>query len=289
MIKYKIITDSSASITQAEAEEMGIIVLPLTLDYNNKEYLDGIDIESNEFYNMIFSDENKKVPFPKTSMVGPNVFKETFEKLLKDGFIPVVLPIASVLSGTYQSACIARDMFDDEIIVVEDSKTALGSVKVMIEAILDEEYETVDDLKNKIEYLRKHMNFLAVPATLENLIKGGRLNKFKGLVGQILHFKPIIQLDNTGKLVPVEKVRGLKHAFQAFVEHVKKNPIDFKYKVHFGYSTIIENVKELIENCKELLTGKYDIMQVSPVVGAHVGPGASAIFYVSVNEVDKNL
>ncbi len=289
MIKFKIITDSSTSITQEEAKEMGVIVLPLTLSYNNKDYLDGIDIQTDEFYNMIFADENKKVPFPKTSMVGPQVFKDIFDKLIAEGYVPVVLPISKVLSGTYQSACIARDMLEDEVIVVEDSKTALGSVKVMIEALQAEEYETVEDLKNKIEYLRKHINFLAVPSTLENLIKGGRLNKFKGLVGQILHFKPIIQLDENGKLVPVEKVRGLKHAFQTLVEHIKKNPIDFKYKVHFGYSTVIENVKELIENCKSLLTGHYDIMQISPVVGAHVGPGASAIFYVSVNEVDKKL
>ena len=289
MLKYKIITDSSSSITQEEADKMGIIVLPLTLSYNGKEYMDGIDITTDEFYEMIFSEENKKAPFPKSSMVGPNVFKETFEKLLKEGYTPVVLPIAKVLSGTYQSAVIARDMFEDEIIVVEDSTTALGSVKVMIEGILSDEYENVEALKAKIDYLKKHINFFAVPATLENLVKGGRLNKIKGLIGQLLHFKPIIQLDKNGTLIPIEKVRGLKHAFRGLCENLKKWPIDFKYKVHFGYSTVIENVKELVESCKELLTGQYDIMQISPVVGAHVGPGASAIFYVSTEEVDKDL
>ena len=289
MLKYKIITDSSSSITQEEADKMGIIVLPLTLSYNGKDYMDGIDITTDEFYEMIFAEENKKAPFPKSSMVGPNVFKETFEKLLKEGYTPVVLPIAKVLSGTYQSAVIARDMFEDEIIVVEDSTTALGSVKVMIEGILSDEYENVEALKAKIDYLKKHINFYAVPETLAYLAKGGRLGKFSARVGNFLHFKPVIQLDYEGVLVPIDRPRGLKHAFKAVSDYLNDNPIDFNYPCEFGYSTKEENVKALIEACKTKLSGDYTCAQISPVVGAHVGPGASALFYIAKNEVDKKL
>lgn len=304
MVKFKVITDSSAGFSKEDAEKYNVIVLPLTLSYDNKDYRDGIDITTDEFYNMFFENQEKKglakldvfglfkkddKGFPKTSMVTPAVFEDTFKEVLKDGYVPVVLPISKVLSGTFQSANIAKDEFEDDIIVVEDSATALGSVKVFIKALCSKEYETIDDLRAEIDYLRKHINFYAVPETLAYLSKGGRLGKFSATVGNLLHFKPIIQLDTDGKLIPIEKPRGLKQAYRRVNEYLDINPIDWSRPVEFGYSTKPENVEQLIEACKPHLTGEYTCAQISPVVGAHVGPGATAFFYVATNEVDKDL
>ncbi len=304
MLKIRVITDSSAGFSKEEAEKYNVIVLPLTLSYDNKDYLDGIDITTDEFYKMFFENQEKKglakldvlglfnkdeKGFPKTSMVTPTVFEETFKKVIEEGYIPVVLPISKKLSGTYQSALIAKDMLENDDIIVEDSQSALGAVKVMIKSLLNKEYETKEDVIKEIDYLKKHVNFYAVPETLAYLAKGGRLGKFSARVGNFLHFKPVIQLDFEGVLVPIDRPRGLKHAFKQVNEYLNVNEIDFNYPCEFGYSTKKENVNALIEACKPNLKGEYTKGQISPVVGAHVGPGASALFYIAKNEVNKKL
>ena len=158
MVKFRVITDSSCGISQQDAKKLGVVVLPLTLSYKGKDYLDGIDITTDEFYKMVFEEEKKEgllqqvkshfnVNNPiKTSMVTPVAFENAMKDVIKDGYIPVVLPISSVLSGTYNSALIAKDSLENEEIYVEDSHTALGSVKVMILRLISHEYETIKDV-----------------------------------------------------------------------------------------------------------------------------------------------
>lgn len=285
MIKFRIISDSSCGITQKEANELGVKVLPLILSYNGKEYRDGVDVSSEEFYDMVFSDS--KSGLPKTSQVSPGAFVKCYEEILADGEIPIVLPISSVLSGTYQAALIAKSMLPGNDIYVVDSQSALGSVKVMIKHLVSQTFETIEELMNKIEYLKEHLNFLSVPCELEYLYKGGRLSKTSKIIGDVLHIKPVIQLDEKGKLCSIEKARGLKGAFRKILEKIKEYPIDPAYPFELGYSTNVENVNLLKEVCQEELP--YDVTPhtVSPAVGIHVGPGASAIFYVSNKVIDK--
>lgn len=295
MLKFKIITDSSSGITQEEATNYGIKVLPLTLSYCGKDYSDGIDISTDDFYSLlfdtpkssksIFSQEKKE--FPKTSQVTPLEFKKAYDECIANHEIPVVLTIAATLSGTYQSACIAKDMLEGEEIYIFDSKTALGTVELIIKHVLNTNYDTIEQLITDIEYLIDHTAFYAVPDTLEYLYKGGRLSKTSAVLGNLLQLKPIIELNEIGKLEPIAKVRGLKHSFLKIKDFVEKNPIDLKYPVGFGYSNHIENVKELELYMKDFLPNEYQIKQISPVVGAHVGPGASAIFYISKNSKKK--
>lgn len=303
MLKYKIITDSTSGFSKEEREKYNITVLPLTVIYNGKEYKDGIDISTDGFYEMFFKDNEKKGfrklnifskenrDFPKTSMVPPAMFEKAYLDALAEGYTPVTLLITSVLSGTYQSACIARDMLDNpEDVIVVDSQTALGSVKVIIKSLFLKEYETKEDIINEIESLKKRVNYLAVMDTLEFIAKGGRMSKFSASLGNFLHFKPIMQLDYKGTIVPVDKPRGIKAAFKGISNMLDKDPIDFNYPYEFGYSTEKENfLDHLIEACKDKIDDKYTIGQISPVIGVHVGPRASALFYISTHEVDKNL
>ncbi len=298
MVKYKIITDSSSGITQEEAKKYGVKVLPLTLQFKNKDYLDGIDISTDAFYDLLFGSSEKKsgLPFfnsekkefPKTSQVPPMEFTKAFEECIENGEIPIVLPIAAVLSGTYQAACIARDMMEEEEIYVIDSKTALGCVRVMILSLLAKEFETIQDVLNEIEYMINHIMFFSVPDTLEYLYRGGRLSKTSAVLGNLLQLKPVIMLNSVGKLEPIAKVRGLKHAFMKTKDFINEWPIDSNYMVDFGYSNHVENVTELKNYLKDILPEGYTTTQISPVVGAHVGPGASAIFYISTRDKTKD-
>ncbi|MCR5647389.1 MAG: DegV family protein, partial [Acholeplasmatales bacterium] len=239
MIKIKVITDSSSGFSKEEAEKYNVVILPLTLSYDGKDYLDGIDITTDGFYKMFFENQERRglarldvlglfnkdeKGFPKTSMVSPAVFEETFKMVIAEGYVPVVLPISKKLSGTYQSAIIAKDSLENDDIIVEDSASALGAVKVMIKSLLMKEYETKEDVIKEIDYLKKHINFYAVPETLAYLAKGGRLGKFSARVGNFLHFKPVIQLDYEGVLVPIDRPRGLKHAYKAVADYLNDNP-----------------------------------------------------------------
>lgn len=290
MIKYKIITDSSAGILPDEAQKLGITVLPLNLEYKGKMYKDGVDITTDDFYSMLFaSDEQKKFmlsrfmekkEMPKSTLVSPAVFEEEFNKCKENGEIAVVLPIAACLSGTYNSARIASEMVDDLDSIIVDSKTALGAVKIIIYALLKRQYETKEELEDYLNYLIDHVEFLAVPDTLEYLFRLGRLSKTSALIGNLFQIKPLIELNAEGKLIPIEKVRGLKQSFLKLKNHIEKNvPIDQTLPIEFGYSNHIENVNQLEEYLKDLLPEGYTKAQISPVVGAHVGPGASAFFY----------
>lgn len=297
MVKFRVITDSSSGISQEEAKKLGVTVLPLTLTYRDKDYKDGVDITTDEFYKLIFEDEKKKEGLIqalkerykpatlKTSMVSPAAFVSAMQEAIDDGFIPVVLPISSVLSGTYNSANIAKSMLDGEEIYVFDSHTALGSVKIMVLRLLSREYETIDDLKNDVEYMIKHVNFYSVPDDLEYLFRGGRLSRISATLGTLLRIKPVIQLDRSGKLTPISKQRGLKHAYMKIYDYIKEFPIDPEFPFEYGYSTEKENVESFKEYTKELLPKDCEINQISPVVGAHVGPGAAAFFYISTKEV----
>ena len=297
MVKFRIITDSSCGISQEEAKKMNVVVLPLTLSYGGKDYKDGIDISTDEFYKMVFDSLKKDNLFqqlkehfkpsdaPKTSMVSPQVFYEAMQEAIDDGYTPIVLPISSVLSGTFNSANIAKDMLDEGEAYVFDSCTALGSVKVMIKRLVSKEYNTIEEVIEDINYMVKHVNFYAVPDTLEFLFRGGRLSRVSATIGNMLNLKPVIQLDRKGKLVPITKQRGLKHSFMKVKDYIKELPINKDYPFEFGYSTEIKNVETFKEYVKELLPVDCEINQISPVVGAHVGPGASAFFYISEKEV----
>lgn len=273
MVKFKIITDSSCGITQEEAKQYGVKVLPLTLHYKQKDYLDGVDISTDEFYNLLFESTEKrrlfnsdKKEFPKTSQVPPLEFKKAFDECFENNEIPIVLPIAATLSGTYQSACIAKDMVEEKEVYVIDSKTALGCLRLMILSLVSKEFETMEEVLKEIDYMINHISFYSVPDTLEYLYKGGRLSKTSAVLGNLLQLKPIIMLNPVGKLEPIAKVRGLKHAFMKMVEYIKNDPIDFSYPLDFGYSNHIENVKELQGYLKDLLPESYTTTQISPVV-----------------------
>lgn len=151
----------------------------------------------------------------------------------------------------------------------------------MIMSLQQKEFETIDDVLKEIDYMIQHIAFYSVPDTLEYLYKGGRLSKTSAVLGNLLQLKPIIKLSEVGKLEPIAKVRGLKHAFMKIADAVREEPIDTNYPVDFGFSNHIENVEELKGYLKDFLPDEYTTTQISPVVGAHVGPGASAIFYIS--------
>lgn len=277
-MSIKIITDSSSDYTQEEAEQLGITVIPLTLTIDDQDYYDGINITKDEFYNLLI---NKK-KFPKTSQPTPEVFKKYFKEAKDNNDTLLVLPISSGMSGAYNSALMAKQLVDYDNIYIIDTKTTIGGLRILVtEALkLIEKGFPIEEIVKKLEHLKKRIVLVAIMNTLEYLHKGGRLSSISAAIGSMLNIKPIITFIN-GKVEVLSKPLGKLRAAHAFIKQVISKPIDPNYLITYHYSYNKQNLDETILNLKKHnLYYEGPKINLSPVVGCHIGDNAVAMMYV---------
>lgn len=233
----QIVTDSSADMPKELIDKYNITVVPLTINIDGKEYIEGENITPEEFFEKMKNAKN----LPKTSMPSPGVFTDVFNELSKKG--PVLcLTISSGLSGTYQSACLGRDNVNNDVRVVDTLAGSLGHGLQLIEACkLREQGKNIDEIVNYLEEMKKHTNILILLDTLENIVKGGRLSKFQGSLAKVLDIKVILQ-GVDGKVEILEKIHGKKKFLRRTIELIGELKDDFSNTV-FGI-THINNIKD---------------------------------------------
>lgn len=276
----RIITDSASDFTQEEAKVLGIsAVLPLTVQFGETSYRDGLDLFATEFYEkLIESDE-----LPKTSQIPPYVFEEEFKKVKEAGDTAVVVLISSELSGTYQSACIAAEEYDC-IHVVDSLSVTIGEQCLLKHAIkLRNEGKNAAEIAAELDSIKGDVTVLALLDTLEYLKKGGRISATTAFVGGVLAIKPVITIEK-GKVEMIGKARGSKNGNNLLMELVKKvGGIDYSMPFFLGYSGIDRTMlNKYIEDSKHLWEGLVDelpITNIGPTIGTHVGPGAIAVCF----------
>ncbi len=278
-MSLRIITDSTADITTEQAAQMGITIVPLKVIFGEKEYRDGIDISIEGFYEKLVTAEK----LPTTSQPAPDDFLKYFEEAKKVGDSVLVILISSKLSGTYQSAVIAKEMCEYSEISIVDSITTITNLRLLVEhAIkLREQQIPMVQIADELEELKQRTVLLAMVDTLEFLHKGGRLSKSSAILGTLLKFKPIITVKD-GVVSVVDKERGTNKGIARILEIIDEyGSIDKNYPVMFGYSS--EDSKALM--LQEKVIEKYDlkdtrIYPVGCVIGTHAGPGACFITYI---------
>lgn len=206
----RIITDSSADLPKEFIDKYNILVVPLTIRLDGREYMESIDITSEEFFRKMFSSNE----LPKTSQPSPARFADSFKKVDNDEIICIT--ISSGLSGSYQSALMGKDISGKGVKVFDTLAGSLGhGLQVIKAAELSSQGLSADKIIEKLKEIRSNMNILIMLNTLENIVKGGRLSKFKGSIAKILDIKVLLEGVN-GKVVELEKVRGKK----AFLKRV---------------------------------------------------------------------
>lgn len=281
-MSIKIITDSSSDFSQEEAKELGITVIPLTLTIDEKNYEDGVDITKDEFYDLLIN----KGKYPKTSQPTPTVFKQYFKAAKENKDTLLVLPLSSGMSGAYNSAQIAKQMVDYEDIHIIDTQTTIGGLRILINHALKliDAGKSIDEIVKTLEKLKKRIVLVAIMDTLEYLYKGGRLSSVAATIGNVLNLKPLITFID-GKVEILCKPFGKLRAMHNFIKQIKAKPIDPNYLITYHYSNNKSNLDNAIENLKkENLYFDGPQINLSPVVGCHIGDNAIAIMYVQKEE-----
>ncbi len=276
-MSIKIIVDSTTDLKDEIRDK--VITVPLTVSFGDEEYVDGVTITHEEFYEKLISGD----VMPKTSQVSPGAFSEVFEREAADGSTLIVLTISSKISGTYQSALIAAKDFNNVFVV--DSKNLTISVGILVELALKhiEDGMGAEKLVETLCEEREKIYLLALFDTLKYLKHGGRISKTSALIGGMLSIKPIVSVRN-GDIVVLGKARGTKQGYNLLIKEIEKSKgIDFKKPILFGYTGLSDShLSDFINDSSFLWDGKlnkYDKTIVGSVVGTHAGPDAVAVVF----------
>ncbi len=281
----RIITDSAADYSQAEIEKRKITCVPMSVSFGTESFLDGKELTKEEFYERLMEGEY----FPQTAQPSPASFLDAFEDAKEAGDSVVVILIASVLSGTYQTAHLAKDMAEYDDIYIIDSKTATLGMRILVDraVMLRDRGKDAREIVKEIEALIPRIRIYAGLDTLEYLFKGGRISRAAASIGKMANLKPIILLDAEGHVCVCGKQIGNRHACKAITKLVEENEIDDAYPIYFVYSYDKKNAALLAHTLEknELMIGEAKFREIGPTIGTHIGPGAYGIVYVGKTEV----
>lgn len=274
----RIITDSTSDLSPQRREAIGVDVIPLSVQFGQEIFRDGVDITNAEFYDRL----SKAETLPTTSQINPEVFAALFRKYLDQGDEIVGIFISGAMSGTCQSALIARDMVDGEDkIHIVDSRTVTFALGLLVEvaASLRDQGLSAGELAARLEALAGRVRLLAVVDTLKYLKMGGRISTATAVVGGLLGISPIITIEN-GLVEGIGKARGRKAAFQWIAKRMEKEAPDLSLPVGFGHSNAPEAMAECQAFFASAIAGATVFTSdIGSVVGTHAGPGATGIVY----------
>ncbi len=276
----RLLIDSASDYDIKEAQKNNLFFVPLSINFGDTSYADGVTIEKNEFYEMLLNGD----VYPKTAQPAPNLFLEHFNAAKEAGDELVAIVLSSGLSGTLQSALIAKDLCEYDGIHVVDSLNCVTGLRILIdEAIkMRDAGKSAAEIVAMVDDLKKRIKIVAVVDTLEYLYKGGRLTKAAQLIGTMASLKPFVSLDENGKIFVLDKVIGRKKAYSRFFKILEETPFDPDYPIDFLYFYEPENGHKLAEDVAAMYPG-VDASRVypcGPTIGAHVGNNAYGFSYV---------
>ncbi|MGT2933591.1 DegV family protein [Streptococcus catagoni] len=279
---FTLMTDSTADLTKDWLETHPILRLGLTVELDGKIYETlGEDALSTQY----LLEQMKKGSQPKTSQINVGQFEEVFRDFAKKNQALLYLAFSSVLSGTYQSAVMAREMvladYPKATIEIVDTLAAAGgeSLLVMEAAKARQAGKTIEETRQLIEDLSPRLRSYFLVDDLHHLERGGRLSKSSAILGSLAHIKPLLSISAEGKLVPIAKFRGRKKASKELLKLTVENLSSEKLLISYtGSIDSAEGLKEeflQVPAVKEVL-----ILPIGPVVSAHLGEGTLAVFSI---------
>ena len=279
---------STADLSKERFEKRQIQYVCFHFELGGKEYLDdlGASVPPEELYRRMIAGEDTK-----TSQVSVGDYEALFEKNLKDGKDILHVTLSSGISGTYNSACVARDelkeRYPDRKIYVVDSLAASSGYGLLMETLADlrDSGMGIDELYRWAEENKLKLHHWFFSTDLTFFIKGGRVSKTAGFIGSVMNICPLLIVDFEGKLIPREKIRTKKKVIARIVEQMEINAqdgLDYSGKCFLSHSLCREDadaVAALVEEKFKKLNGKVEIFPIGATIGSHTGPGTVALFF----------
>ncbi len=286
-MSFEIITDTSANLPAELANKLDVSVLALSI-FNGEEPYNGIKEDGSfdyaDFYGRLRNKENMK-----TALINVDEFSKSFETALSAGKDVLAIIMSSGISGTYQSAKIAGDMMsekypDRKVIVIDSLSASIGQGLLVYYACeMRKEGKSIDEVAQWVADNRLKMVHNFTVEDLFFLKRGGRLSGGVAIIGTILQIKPLLHVDNEGRLITLDKVNGRKKSLNTIVENFKKNAVDPENQViAICHGDCIKDAEYVAEKIKKEVNVKDIIIDyTAPVLGAHAGPGVLALFYLA--------
>ncbi|MGI6787076.1 MAG: DegV family protein [Acholeplasmataceae bacterium] len=284
MYKYSIIINSSADLTEEVRKELDLVLAPLKFTIEGTEYINYLDYRSLDVKD--FYEQMRSGKVATTSQLNVSEYVELIQKEFDKGKDVLILGFSSALSGTFNSARIAAELFEDhqqKVYLVDTKAASLGEGLIAyLAAMKRKEGYTIEKL---YEYIEQIKYFVAHWFTVDDLMflkRGGRLGGASAVIGSILGIKPILHVDIEGRLIPMGKVRGRKKALKTLVEKVAEtHDPNLPKDVFISHGDDLEAALSVKERIEELGLGlKVKLINyVGPVIGAHAGPGTIAVFF----------
>ena len=283
---FAILTDSACDLPANLALDLDLSVVPLSvlIDGNTYiNYLDGREINPPDFYSKL-----REGKMATTSAVNVDTFLTQMNDLLESGKDILYLGFSSGLSGTFSSARVAANDLAEKyperkIFAVDTLCASLGEgMLVYLAAEEKKEGKTIEEVRDYVEETKLHLCHWFTVDDLHHLKRGGRVSAATALLGSALNIKPILHVDNEGKLVSVEKTRGRKMSINKLVQKMAETVVDSANQTIFiSHGDCIEDANYLAGLIKKKIGVKNVIINhVGPVIGAHSGPGTLALFFV---------
>ncbi len=285
MSEYVITTDNNSDLPESYYAEhnVGCTYLSYSMDGQNYSHENFLPVE--EFY-----DKMRKGSMPTTAQVNPEAAKALMEPYLKEGKDILHIAFSSGLSGSYNSARIAGEELmekypDRKIIVLDSLAASLGQGMIVYLAQQQkEEGKSIDEVAQWVKDHRLNVVHAFTVDDLNHLYRGGRVSKTTAVVGGVLNIKPVLHVDNEGKLIPVGKVRGRKKSLLALVDMMDQKLGSYKDScdtIFVSHGDCIEDAQFVIDKIKEKYPIKTVLVNyVGATIGAHSGPGTVALFFL---------
>ena len=275
----RIITDSASDLPAAKAAQKRVEVVPLTVQFGPAAYYDGKTLTTELFYKLLTAGEYH----PTTAQPSPEAFLRRFEAARAAGADVLCILLASKLSGTYQSASIARGMCGGEGIYLVDSATASGGMQILINYAckLRDGGLGAADIAGALEAVLPRIRAYAVVDTLEYLRKGGRLSAAQAVIGTVSRLKPVICVRD-GAVTVASKSFGQAAAVKQLLRLIGQHPVDDAFPSYFVYTDscgMLDSFAALLREAG-LLPTRMHPCGLGATLGAHVGPGAFGLIYV---------
>lgn len=284
MKDYIIITDTACDVSSELLKKWGVEYINLTYRFDGEnEDCTGDKTDIKEFYNKM-----REGGVAKTAAINPDTFEKEFEKHLKEGSDVLYLGFSSGLSTTYNSSRIAAtelaEKYPNQKIIIVDSLCASAGQGLFVYLVAEEKKRGLD-ISELAEYAEKLVPSLCHWFTVDDLVylkRGGRVSPTTAFVGNVLGIKPVLHVDNEGKLISMSKARGRKASLKALAEKFGEFACDkVNGTVYISHADCKEDAEQLAQTIKESYGANVDLItNIGPVIGAHSGPGTVALFFV---------